>query len=254
MFRWLILIFIISSCARNGLKKEVSSFEIATLYMHSAAELRALRYQAFNIAKERLFQMKNIKTDQKKAVILDIDETVLDNGPYQVENILNQSEFDHTLWRAWVDRAVAPAVPGASDFLEFASKHGYEIIYITNRREATKQATFENLKKLNLPVKLENMYFRIGGRSKKERRTLVAKKYKIVALLGDNLGDFSHFYDEKKVSEREMITDQLKREFGGIFIVFPNTMYGDWLDSVYKYKNSLDFSTKAKLRIEAFVQ
>ena len=93
--------------------------------MQKAAEYRALTYQAFNIARMQLdadFDKKNLKKLPKaerkmpRAVVVDIDETVLDNSPAQASNIKNRLPFDLKNWYAWGEMRKAKAIPGAVDF------------------------------------------------------------------------------------------------------------------------------------------
>ncbi|CAN5644404.1 hypothetical protein BH24ACI2_BH24ACI2_03570 [soil metagenome] len=125
------------------------------LFMQKAAEYRALTYQAFNIAKMQLdedFNKKNFKklprAEQKmpRAVVVDIDETVLDNSPAQAYLVKNRLPFTLPNWYAWGEMRSAKAIPGAVDFLNYASKKGVKVFYVSNRDEVQKQATIDNLK------------------------------------------------------------------------------------------------------------
>jgi 5'-nucleotidase (lipoprotein e(P4) family) len=128
----------------------------AILWIQSSAEYRALAYQAFALARLRLDQdLRGNKArrgaSQRAAVIVDVDETVLDNSRYQAELVLRGLSFDPETWRAWCERGDAGAVPGAVDFLNYAARRGVHIFYITNRRQAEKAGTIANLRKLGFP-------------------------------------------------------------------------------------------------------
>ena len=131
----------------------------AILWTQSSAEYRALAYQAFSLARFRLDQVlqnqKKSRTGRRAskplAVVVDVDETVLDNSRYQAELVLRGVAFSTETWKAWCDRAEAGAVPGAVDFLNYAAHRGVRVFYITNRREPEKAGTIENLSKLRFP-------------------------------------------------------------------------------------------------------
>lgn len=202
---------------------------MAVLYYQKAAETRALYYQSFNIAKMMLDNDLKIKSKDKRAIVLDIDETALDNSPYEAQCILGKFSYPEK-WDEWCNLGKAEPTPGALDFLKYAETKGCEIFYITNRKVKFSEVTLKNLKEKGFPMADTNhVLFRTEGNSKEDRRQMVMKSCKIVLLLGDNLADFVNVFDAKlNTDQRELKTDSLKAEFGSKFIVFPNPMYGDW--------------------------
>src|SRR6476661_8943558 len=111
----------------------------ATLWMQKAAEYRALAYQAFNLARWQLdadLKGKNKKdipkAERKKprAVVVDIDETVLDNSPTQAYGLRNRTGFDLKGWYAWGEMRKAKAIPGAVDFLNYAVTKGVKVFFV----------------------------------------------------------------------------------------------------------------------------
>jgi len=126
------------------------------LYTQKAAEYRALAYQAYNLARLRLdadLEKKNLKklpkTERKRprAIVVDIDETVLDNSPANAKGIITGRPFNTADWYAWSELRKAKPVPGAVDFLNYAMSKGVKIFYISNRDEVQKAATIDNLQK-----------------------------------------------------------------------------------------------------------
>ena len=126
----------------------------ATLWMQKAGEYRALAYQAFNLAHCQLdadLDKRNLKklarTERKKprAVMVDIDETVLDNSPSQALGIQLRQGFDLKSWYAWGEMRKAKAIPGAVDFLNYAASKGVKVFFVSNRDAVQKQATMDNL-------------------------------------------------------------------------------------------------------------
>ena len=218
----------------------------AILWTQTSAEYRALAYQAFSLAKLRLDQdlgaRARARSAKPLAVIVDVDETVLDNSRYQAELVLRKVAYSAESWKAWCDRAEGGAVPGAVDFLNYAFRHGVHVFYITNRRQPEKVGTMENLKKLGFPgVNEETVVIREQGASasKESRRQKVASRYRIALLVGDNLNDFSDDFAGKSVVDRKAQVDRERAEFGTRFIVIPNPMYGDWENAINGNQSNL---------------
>ena len=123
----------------------------------------------------------------------------------------------------------SPFIPGALEFLKYASEKNVEIFYISNRYSEQLDATVNNLKKLGFPdAKKSNVLLRSDSRSKSDRRKSVYKDYEVIMLLGDNLADFNDDFEEKISEERTKLTDNLSNDFGTKLIVLPNPNYGDW--------------------------
>jgi 5'-nucleotidase (lipoprotein e(P4) family) len=216
----------------------------AILWTQSSAEYRALAYQTFVLARLRLDQdLRNRKrTTKPPAVIVDVDETVLDNSRFQAELLLRGVAYTTEGWKAWCDRAEAGAVPGAVDFLKYAASRGARVFYITNRRQPEKAGTASNLAKLGFPgVTEESVMVREQGTtaSKESRREKVRLRYWIAMLVGDNLNDFDDNFSGKSIADRSAEVDRERSEFGSRFIVVPNPMYGDWENAVNNNQSNL---------------
>lgn len=240
---------------QDGTDPEIFSSDhltMATLYQQKAAEYRALCYQAFNVAKYQLDQNLRIAGLQRQqAVILDIDETVLDNSPHEAKCILNDALYP-TYWEEWMNASSAKPVPGVMEFLEYAKSKGIQIYYITNRKEKYREQTLKNLKDLGFPnAENEYLMLKTDESSKKARRDLVSQTNKIILLIGDNLNDFSEVFEKKSVAERFAVTDEMRTEFGTRFIVLPNAMYGEWEGAIYNYDYSLSNKQKDEARRNA---
>lgn len=212
----------------------------AVLWYQTAAENRALAYQAFELAQLRLDrQLKSCKKSKKKlpcAIVTDVDETILDNSPNQAFLIKNRRSFNQTDWQNWCDLAAAKPLPGATEFFQYAASKNIKTFYVTNRDKAQKNVTAENLRKVGFPdVTDETLMVRADTSSKESRRQAIAQKYRIVLLLGDNLNDFAQVFERKNIADRFAAVDAAKTDFGSRFIVLPNPMYGDWESAVYDY-------------------
>jgi len=228
----------------------------ATLYMQKAAEYRALAYQAFNLARWQLdadLDKKNLKKlpkeEQKKprAVVVDIDETVLDNSAFSVDLIQNPIDLAlppdearkvfEQRWNDWVAQREAFPIPGAVELLTAADKAGITVFYITNRKDPEKTETCNNLVQAKLPLKdcATQVITRndAEGRTKDKgsRRKAVAATHRVVLVMGDNLGDFADGVYAPR-DARERIVDTHASWWGERWIVLPNPMYGSWEDAL----------------------
>ena len=222
----------------------------AVLWQQYSGEYRALAFQAYNFArlslKEALWEQANGKPN---CVIVDADETIIDNSRFQGYEIKNGASYVPSHWTAWTAKAMADTVPGALSFLKFAASKNVETFYITNRDEADRKGTIENLKELGFPyVDEEHILFKTNTSDKQERRNKVLEKYNVLLLCGDNLSDFSNvFYREGKDTKEQV--DAHQHLFGTKFIVLPNPMYGDWEKLLYK-EGKFSEQGKAKQRLE----
>jgi 5'-nucleotidase (lipoprotein e(P4) family) len=233
-------------------KYDNTYIEAATLYQQASGEARALEYQTYVLARmllDRDFRNRRIK--MRRAVIVDVDETILDNSRYQGMLIKQGVNYPEG-WTAWCNRAEATSIPGALDFLKYAHSRGVRVFYITNRKIAEKDGTARNLKSLGFPeVNDETLLVRTDTKndSKEPRRQSVASRYHVVLLMGDNLNDFSDVFEKSKtVASRLEATEKNRSQFGTHFIVLPNAMYGDWENSIYDYNFKLSSEEKQAKR------
>ena len=208
---------------------------MGTLWYQNAAEVDALYQQGYNVATNKLKELLKQPTDKPYSIVLDIDETVLSNIPFQVKMIKDGTAFNPKLWDEWVQKAEAKPVAGAKEFLQFADKNKVQIYYISDRTDAQVDATIKNLEAQGLPVQGRDhlMFKKEGDKSKEGRRQEVLKHTNLVMLFGDNLVDFAEF-STKSEADRDKMFEQLKAEFGDKFIIFPNPMYGSWESAVYQ--------------------
>ncbi|MEJ5994739.1 5'-nucleotidase, lipoprotein e(P4) family [Pedobacter sp. Du54] len=225
-------------------------FTNAVLWQQTSGEYRALAYQAYNFAKlslkEALWEQANGKPN---CVIVDADETILDNSAFQGHEIKKGVSFDVADWAQWTSMGAADTVPGALNFLKFAASKKVETFYVTNRDEKDYVGTLKNLQKFGFPNADEaHLLVKTTTSDKEPRRQKVLEKYNVLLLCGDNLSDFSNvFYREGKDTKQQV--DAAKALFGKKFIVLPNPMYGDWEKPLYT-SDKLSEADKAKQRLE----
>ena len=224
---------------------------MGSLWYQNAAEVDALYQQGYNVATNKLKELLKQPTNKPYSIVLDIDETVLSNIPFQVKMIKDGTAFNPKLWDEWVQKAEATPVAGAKEFLQFADKNKVQIYYISDRTDAQVDATIKNLEAQGLPVQGRDhlMFKKEGDKSKEGRRQEVIKHTNLVMLFGDNLVDFAEF-STKSETDRDKMFEQLKAEFGDKFIIFPNPMYGSWESAVYKGEKK-DGKGQSEARLDA---
>ncbi|QNL21171.1 5'-nucleotidase, lipoprotein e(P4) family [Hyphobacterium sp. CCMP332] len=252
-----IVVFILLSACSNSIDKTNPNTDLrlrdysvqSVLWQQHSAEHRALCYQAYNIALDNL---KDLEAHNEKplAIISDLDETVIDNSFYNAMLIEKNQEYSKKSWKEWVLLEKAKAIPGAIDFFTRVKEMGIEIFYISNRSESEKTATINNLQKLGLPNADSSFVFLKTTSSGKEiRRKRVLQNYDVVLYMGDNMSDFSELFDNKGTVHRNALTDSLRSTFGRKFIVFPNSIYGDWESKgIYEGNYQLNPSAKDSIR------
>ena len=207
----------------------------ATIFQQKAAEYRALCFQAYSIARLRLDNYK-ASSNKPKAIVTDIDETLLDNSPYEAHQVLQGKDYDPSSWNEWTSKGAADTLPGSASFFKYAASMGVTIFYITNREEKERDATIKNLRYFNLPNADSNHVITKQNTSSKEaRRQNVSTTHEIMMLIGDNLADFSILFDKRNSNERLRNTNFSAVDFGNRFIVLPNSTYGDWEGAMYNY-------------------
>ena len=229
----------------------------AVLWTQTAPEFRALTLQTFAAARDALAdaladtawtaapeqQAMGGYGSLPPAVVLDVDETVLDNAAYQARLVREDGAYSRETWQAWVDEEAAPAVPGALAFTRAADSLGVAVIYLTNRRTAEEEATRRNLLAEGFPIRddfdavITRGEFGESG-DKGARRTAVAERFRVLALLGDNLGDFLSDVDGS-VEERDRLAAPYAGWWGERWFMLPNPQYGSWESTLFGNDYSL---------------
>ena len=174
--------------------------------------------------------------ERPPAVILDVDEAVLDNSPYEARLIRTGEEFGEFSWSSWCREEAARALPGAVEFTRFAADHGVAVYYVSNRAEDLDGATLETLRKAGLPVADGDVFLGLGtvvegceqyGSDKGCRRRLVGRTHRVVMQFGDQIGDFVDVVANTPSGRAEAVEPYLDW-VGARWWVLPNPMYGSW--------------------------
>ncbi|MDZ7718488.1 MAG: HAD family acid phosphatase [Balneolaceae bacterium] len=246
---------LLTGCATTQPEITNNNFN-STLWVQTAAEYEANAIQAYNSAESNIgvalrdkswtaaLEQGSNYSLKPPAIILDIDETVLDNSKYQAQLVLDDEEFNPETWDEWVAMEAATAVPGAVDFINSMADLQVDVIYITNRECMARseggpecpqeQDTIDNLLKVGInEVDAEHLMLRgeqPGWTSEKEsRREEVASNHRIIMLFGDDLGDF--LPDVKSnitPEERAELVDEYSEHWGRKWFILGNPTYGSW--------------------------
>ncbi len=193
------------------------------------------------------------------AVILDIDETVLDNSPYQARVIRRGGEFNEADWTAWCREAKARALPGAVEFTRFAASHGIAVIYLSNRAKDLDEVTLRNLREAGFPVGGPDAFLGLGtvvdgceqaGSEKGCRRQLVGRRYRVLMQFGDQLGDFLDVSANTVSGRRQAVAPYLPW-IGTRWFVLPNPTYGAWEPALFDNDYGASRAQRRRQKLDA---
>src|SRR5438552_1715249 len=207
---WIALaFFLFVSVSAQPQTKPAAPHELldAVLWMQASGEFKAATIQAFRVARlnlDRALQdpiawpaAYGASTSTNYSIIVDIDETILDNSRFEATQIAKDArQFDTVIWNDWVARKESPAFEGAKDFLNYASSRGVTVYYVTNRSDPKGiDLIRDNLISAGFPVPTNDVLLVTGsagtsGSDKDSRRQFVAGKSKVLLMLGDDLSDF----------------------------------------------------------------
>ena len=171
--------------------------------------------------------------DLPPAVILDADETAIDNGAYESWLVKAGKDYSSKTWGPWVAAAEAKAVPGAVDFTKYANSKGVKVFYVTNRTADQEEATRKNMEALGFPMGGNVDTFLMSkekedwSSKKGTRRAFVAKDYRVLLLIGDNYGDFSDDFGGSE-ADRSKSLEANMAHVGHDWIFIANPEYGSF--------------------------
>lgn len=218
-------------------KPEIRPNQNAVLWMQYAEEYKALCLQTYNTAWEVLKPYSS----NNYAIVMDLDETVLDNSAYQAALVKNNAEFKPKTWDKFVkygskNPGVITFVPGAKDFITKVEKNGFTIVYISNRSDDLRKETVKTLSMLGLNTKgmddsdSPNLLLQTNTSSKAVRRKNATTNYNIMAYIGDNLADLADIFEKRDLIEKNKVfnNNDIIQNFGVEWFVIPNPSYGSW--------------------------
>lgn len=193
------------------------------------------------------------------AVILDVDETALDNSPYQAMLVRTGKEYGDFSWGEWCRKQAARPLPGALEFTRFAAQHGVTVYYLSNRTVDLGPATLANLKKAGFPVASDDVFLGLGavlpgcemiGTDKGCRRRIIAQDHRVLMQFGDQVGDFVDVVSNTPEGRAKAI-EPYADWIGERWWVLPNPTYGSWEPAVFNNDWSQPREKRRKAKIEA---
>lgn len=237
--------------------------------MESAAEYEAATRQAYGVASSQLPRAVKDRSwsaieavtgdyrNKPPAVVLDVDETVLSNLPFETWLIREGRIFEAAGWEEWCELGAAAPLPGAVDYVKRAISLGVHVFYVTNRSRSVADATYQNLSRVGLvpdPTRV-TLYFRedeadLGGlpanTGKEFRRRQIERGYRVLQLVGDSLGDIVGPGEAILAARRELVSGSPER-WGRHWILLPNPLYGAWRSALVGYQR---LPPEAQLNVE----
>lgn len=207
----------------------------ATRWVRDSIEYHTLTHQVYagaTRAVQETIAAEGLKKKDHFVVVVDVDETILDNSPYQLQMGAYGTSFEPASWNAWCERREAIPVPGAAAFIASVHEAGGKVAFVTNRHEVTRQATQDNLEAQGLWGKDDILCLKTDDEAydKVVRRTEVrggtgacsweGKPARVLAYVGDTITDFPEAGEEAGVDR--------DAAWGQSYFLLPNPMYGSW--------------------------
>jgi 5'-nucleotidase (lipoprotein e(P4) family) len=228
----------------------------AVLWTQTAVEYAATSIQTYRAAEQSLARaIKDVHWTAAleqtapfgslpPAVILDLDETVLDNSAMQARLIRQNLRFTNDIWTKWVAEERAGLVPGALQFLAQAHAKGVDLFYVTNRvckPADPSDPTVRVIRRLHIPLEEGHLLCRATSSGDKgARRAGVAAAHRVLLVIGDDFNDFMSIdADRNTVEGRATALRAFESYWGERWFMLANPMYGSWERAV-----GLDLNSK----------
>ncbi|HVX80565.1 MAG TPA: HAD family acid phosphatase [Devosiaceae bacterium] len=237
----------------------------AVLWDQTSVEAKASSIGAYTLARFRLNQAlldrrwtaaeEQVGQRYRRlppAIILDVDDTVLNTSAYQAWTVTAGTSFTDKTWDDYVKAEKDVPIAGAVDFLKYAARRGVTIFYVTNRTAGQEAPTVEEMKKFGFPMGNGRVdtFLAVGEKpdwksAKGTRRAYIAQHYRIVLLIGDNMGDFTDKY-KGSLSERDAVYEADMKHWGHDWIQIANPTYGSFQSAPFAndYSKSADEQRK----------
>jgi len=270
MRKALILGLLLASLSGGAVRAQeappASDLLLATLWTQRAVEYKANVLTVFALARIRLDEALADKgwtaapaeqtgdfANLPPAVVIDVDETLLDNSKYQVWMMRANQSFSTRSWNQFCAAQVSTAIPGAVEFTKYADSKGVKVFYVTNRGVETEKDTRENMQKLGFPMGGNVDTFLMQGEkpdwtgAKGTRRAVIAKDYRVLLNIGDNFGDFDDRYRTSE-ADRMKAFEAGQPYWGRQWLMLANPTYGsfDTAPFGHDFKKSREEQRKAK--------
>jgi 5'-nucleotidase (lipoprotein e(P4) family) len=260
--------FALSAAIEAGETQSEQGSLTANIYNQTSAEYRACCLSIYRAAGHRLEEILEDADPPpaRPAVVMDLDETVLDISSFQTFLYQNGLKYTSDLWSSYEQEGTGEVelVPGAGEFIEKAETMGVAVVYLSNRNDANRDYTVSALERLGLDVSdiEERLYLRPAGASsnKSPRRDEIAARYNVLMIFGDDLRDFSEVFAPEKLGDdattadyrraiqaRDESVDAASCHWGIDWFVLPNCMYGEWENLVPG--NPVDIMRPTEMRV-----
>jgi 5'-nucleotidase (lipoprotein e(P4) family) len=242
----------------------------AELWMQTAIEYRANCLTVYALGKVRLdealadtnwtaYDQSGSYQNLPPAVIIDLDETAIDNSAYEAGLVVNDTRFNAKTWDDWTKAEQAKAVPGAVEFANYAATKGVKVFYVSNRNADQKEVTRHNLEALGFPMggNVDTLLMQKdrpdwSTGAKGSRFAYIAKDYRVLLMFGDQIGDFSDKYNTS-LAERDKLFEKLKVHFGHDWMMLANPAYGSFESAPYGHDFKLSDDEKRTKKLGALL-
>jgi len=193
------------------------------------------------------------------AIIVDIDETVLDNSPYQARLVRDGGSYNEVTWDAWVREEKAQPVPGSLEFAQAVAARGVTIFYVSNRAAHLNEATVANLKAVGFPIESDDQFLGLGfyvdgceqhGSEKTCRRQHVGRTHRVLMQFGDQIGDMVTIDANTPAGRKQALRPWLGW-FGERWFVLPNPTYGSWEPALFNNAWELPATERRQRKLDA---
>jgi 5'-nucleotidase (lipoprotein e(P4) family) len=193
------------------------------------------------------------------AVIVDIDETLLDNSPYQARLVRTGQAYDEAGWSQWCREKAARPLPGAVAFARLAAEHGVAVFFLSNRAQSLDGVTLDNLRDAGFPVPSPGVFLGLGtsvpgctqsGSDKGCRRRQVGRDHRVLLQLGDQIGDFVDVAANSPEGRRAALAPYADW-IGERWFVLPNPTYGSWEPALFGNDRSLPAAKRRQAKLDA---
>ena len=256
------MMLLLSGCIAQPNKADTHESLNATLWSLTAAEFAASTTQAYRAAADNLdraladshwtaaLEQTEDYADLPPAVLMDIDQTVLDNSHYNAQIVTRYGEYTQETFSQWCKETAATAVPGAREFIDYAITRGVTVIYYSRRLESLRECTTTNMDALGLSI-ADQKHLILNNKQPETKkaylRTELSAQFRILLLVGDDLEDFVAG-SRANPDARGALFEQHTGRWGRQWIILPNPMYGAWDTSLHRHDYGLSRDERLKLK------
>ena len=249
VFNKLIVIFALILTTAYAQAIPLGVYERPDLYwMQTSNEYENVTKSLYLLAKKQLdeniknkeqsafLEQKNNFKNLPPAIIMDIDETILNNSSFAVyQQVELKGKFVEEQWDGFVKKEISTPIAGSIDFINYAISKGVIVFLVSNRTQDQFDATLNNLKKAGVKIpNIKNLVMLVGGKSnwdsnKYHRYKEISQEYYIAMIVGDNMTDFLEpLSKDLSYKEYKKLNKKYESYIGKYWIQLPAPTYGSW--------------------------